>query len=115
MTAGDLFALNKLDLKSITSDDFSAKYVTGIIPIAGTGDYAKISSDGKQIQRYSFKSGKEIAVLFDVARVVGEKIDKFDGYIPSPDGKYLLIRTNTQPIYRRSFKAMRSYGNNRSQ
>ena len=105
MTAGDLFALNKLDLKSITSDDFSAKYVTGIIPIAGTGDYAKISSDGKQIQRYSFKSGKEIAVLFDVARVVGEKIDKFDGYIPSPDGKYLLIRTNTQPIYRRSFKA----------
>ncbi|UKK76927.1 S9 family peptidase [Segatella bryantii] len=105
MTAGNLFAVKQLDLKSITSGDFAAEYVSGIIPIKGSGDYAKISQDGRQIQRYSFKTGKQIAVLFDVSQAIGDKIDNFDGYIPSPDGKYLLIRTNTNYIYRRSYTA----------
>ena len=59
-------AAEKLDLKSITSGEFSASYVTGINPIEGTDLYASISNDGKQIVSYSFKSGKQVAVLFDI-------------------------------------------------
>lgn len=37
---------------------------------------------------------------------MGEKIKDFDGYIMSPDGKRMLIQTQTDCIYRRSFKAV---------
>jgi dipeptidyl-peptidase-4 len=32
-------------------------------------------------------------------------VDRVDGYIVSPDGKRMLIQTDTKPIYRRSFTA----------
>ena len=38
-------AAEKLDLKSITSGEFSASYVTGINPIEGTDLYASISNE----------------------------------------------------------------------
>ena len=36
---------------------------------------------------------------------MGCKIDGFDDYVLSPDGKRMLIQTKTERIYRRSFKA----------
>ncbi|MGV2541551.1 S9 family peptidase, partial [Bacillus pumilus] len=36
----------------------------------------------------------------------GERIEAFDGYVMSPDGRRMLIRTKTQPVYRRSYKAV---------
>ena len=53
----------------------------------------------------SFKTGKELSVLFDVKNTMGCKIDGFDDYVLSPDGKRMLIQTKTERIYRRSFKA----------
>lgn len=104
-TCTSLFATKKMDIKTIASGEFSAKTINGIDPIQGTDQYARISDDGKQILRYSFKTGEQTAVLFDVNRTMGEKIDKFDGYILSPKGDKMLIRTNTEKVYRHSFKA----------
>lgn len=95
----------KMSIKDITSGAFSAQTISGINPIEGTDQYASISQDGKQIIEYSFKTGKQTAVLFDVNNTMGMKIDKFDGYILSPKGDKMLIRTNTERIYRRSYKA----------
>ena len=67
MMVSAMQAAEKLDLKAITSGEFSASYVTGINPIEGTDLYASISNDGKQVVSYSFKTGKQVAVLFDVA------------------------------------------------
>ncbi len=97
-------AAEKLDLKSITSGEFSASYVTGINPIEGTDLYASISNDGKQIVSYSFKSGKQVAVLFDIHEAQAP-FESIDGYVMSPDGKQLLIITKSKAVYRRSFKA----------
>lgn len=97
-------AAERLDLKSITSGEFSASYVTGINPIEGTDLYASISSDGKQIVSYSFKTGKEISVLFDV-HTAHAPFESIDGYVISPDGKQLLVITKRKAVYRRSFKA----------
>lgn len=57
-------AADKLDLKAITSGEFAASYVTGINPIDGTDLYASISNDGKQVISYSFKTGKQVSILF---------------------------------------------------
>ena len=88
-------AAEKLDLKSITSGEFSASYVTGINPIEGTDLYASISNDGKQIVSYSFKSGKQVAVLFDIHEAQAP-FESIDGYVMSPDGKQLLVITRAR-------------------
>lgn len=106
MVYSDLQAAERMDLKAIAKGEFAAKTITGITPIEGTDHYARISSDGKQIVEYSFKTGKQTGVLFDVDNTMGEKITSFDGYTMSPDGKKMLIQTETKPIYRRSFRAV---------
>lgn len=98
-------ASDKMDLKRLAQGEFSASRISGIDPLAGTDQYAQISQDGKQIVQYSFKTGKKTGVLFDVDNTQGEKISSFDGYMMAPDGKRMLVRTNTQMIYRRSYKA----------
>ena len=103
MATSSVMAAGKIDLKSVTDGTFAAKRISGIDPLKGTDQYAQISQDGKQIVQYSFRTGKQTAVLFDVSNTVGEKIEAFDGYILSPDGKRMLIRTQTEPVYRRSY------------
>ena len=61
MMVSAMQAAEKLDLKAITSGEFSASYVTGFNPIEGTDLYASISNDGKQVVSYSFKTGKQVA------------------------------------------------------
>ena len=97
-------AADKLDLKSITSGAFTPAYVSGINPIEGTDLYANISSNGKQVVSYSFKTGKQVAVLLDLD-ASNAPFKSIDGYVISPDSKKILVITNRKAVYRRSFKA----------
>ena len=105
LATSQLLAGGKLDLKSITSGHFQGERLAEVKPLADGETYAQISRDGKQIIKYSFKTGKQVAVLFDVATVRGDVIPRIDGYIMSPDGKRMLIQTNTKYVYRRSYTA----------
>ena len=97
----------KLDLKSITGGEFRAESMASLKPLDDGESYSQVSSDGTKILKYSFKTGKQTGVLFDLNNVRGPKIriDRVDGYIISPDGKRMLIQTDTRYIYRRSFTA----------
>lgn len=106
MASSTLSAYEKMNLKDIAEGQFAAQRIDGINPIKGTDQYAQLSRDRKQIVQYSFKTGKQTAVLFDVNNTQGERVDQFDGYIMSPDGRYILIATQRQAVYRRSFKAV---------
>lgn len=99
-------ASDKINLKSLAQGEFAAQRISGIDPIDGTDQYAQVSPDGTQIVQYSFKTGKQTGILFDVNQTQGETLTAFDGYVMSPDGKRMLIRTKTEPIYRRSYKAV---------
>ena len=105
MTSSTILAKEKLDIPSITNGTFAAQRMSGIIPIEGTDQYARIENEGTMIKTYSFKTGKETGVLFDANHTMGESVKQIDGYIMSPDGKRMLIQTNTNSIYRRSFTA----------
>lgn len=105
MATLSVHSAKRITLKAIQDGAFAAERLSGIKPIAGTDQYARISKDGNRVVRYSFKTGKQTAVLFDVNHTMGSKIDSFDGYILSPDGAKMLIQTKTERIYRRSFKA----------
>ena len=105
LATSNVSADNKITLKDVTGKTFTPKYITGVDPIKGTDRYASISNDGRQIIESAFKTGNQTRVLFDIANTHGENIKQLDGYTLSPDGKRMLIQTNTHKIYRRSFTA----------
>ncbi|MBR1687036.1 MAG: S9 family peptidase, partial [Prevotella sp.] len=101
-TAGE-----RLGLKAITvGGEFYGEYLNRVEPMADGETYAQLSSDRRQIVTYSFKTGKPVGTLFDVATARGASLSHIDGYILSPDGRRLLIQTDTKPIYRHSFTAV---------
>ena len=105
MAMGQTLAGNALDLKEITKGAFRGETMSAIKPLADGESYAKMSADGKQIVRCSFRNGKQLDVLFDASTARGAKLDRIDGYVMSPDGKRMLIQTDTKSIYRHSFTA----------
>lgn len=96
-----------LELKDIVSGEFRPENIYGVIPIPNDGEhYSQMNSDGTQIIKYSFKTGKQVEILFDTKTTRGCSFKKFDGYSFSPDGMKLLIATNRTPIYRHSYTAV---------
>lgn len=98
-------AAQRLSLKDITAGEFRQEVMSAVEPLSDGETYAQISENGQQIVQFSFKTGKQVGVLFDAAKARGPKIGRIDDYIISPDGKRILIQTNTKAVYRRSFTA----------
>ena len=105
MAATHVLAGHKLDLKEITGGDFREETMSAVTPLSDGESYAQISRDGKQIVKYSFRTGKQTEVLFDASTARGPKVESIDGYIMSPTGRRILIQTDTKSIYRHSFTA----------
>lgn len=103
--ASAMLAGERLDLKAVAGGDFAGEALTRVEPMADGETYAQISKDGKQVVKYSFKTGKQVGVIFDANAVRVANIGSIDGYVMSPDGRRMLIQTHTKRIYRRSFTA----------
>ena len=101
-----IHAGEKLSLKDITRGEFRSEEMQAVCPLADGETYGQMSSDGKRVESYSFLTGQRVAVLFDVASARGAQLDRIDDYIMSPDGRRMLIQTQTKPIYRHSFTAV---------
>ena len=94
-------------LRNIVDGKYSPEYIYGVNPLNDGVSYSQLSSDGKQITRSSFRTGKQTGVIFDVSNVRSEvNLDRIDGYIMSPDEKKILIKTQTKKIYRRTDTAV---------
>lgn len=75
-------------------------------PLADGVSYAAISEDGKRIEVFSYKTGKQTGTLFDLDNVKGDvKISEFDGYELSENEKKILLWNDVEKIYRHSFTA----------
>ncbi|MBQ9286723.1 MAG: alpha/beta fold hydrolase [Bacteroidaceae bacterium] len=93
-----------LNLEDILRGTYAARGVYGVRPLADGDRYARM--DGHKITAYSFQTGAEAGVLFDVSNTKGDvKISSFSDYIISPDEQHILIQTDRQPIYRHSATA----------
>ena len=105
VAVSQLLAGQKLTLNDVTGGQFRGESISAVSPLADGESYAQISADGKQIVKYSFRTGKQTGVIFDAATARGAAVDRVEGYTMSPDGKHILIQTQTRAIYRRSFTA----------
>lgn len=97
----------KIKLQDVTNGVYWPKQINGVNPMNDGESYTQLSPDHKRIVRHSFKTGKEIATVFDVETARGsKKLPYIDGYIMSPDEHRILIQTETKGIYRRSYTAV---------
>lgn len=97
----------KIKLQDVTNGVYWPKQIDGVNPMNDGESYTQLSPDHKRIVRHSFKTGKEIATVFDVETARGaKKLPCIDGYIMSPDEHRILIQTETKGIYRRSYTAV---------
>ena len=97
--------------KNVELDDFS---VNGTFRAKGTGGIRSMNDgthyttleDGKKIVKYAYETGQQVAVLVDLENMRnGSPIEKFADYQFSNDEAKVLVYTNRENIYRRSFKA----------
>ena len=106
MSATGMAENGPLSLKSITGGEFYAHGIYGVNPLADSESYSQLV-DGKRIVVSSFKTGEQTGVLFDADNTKGKvKVSRIDGYIMSPNQKNILLRTQTQSIYRHSTTAV---------
>ena len=96
----------QVTLNDVARGTYRTEGIYGIKPMLDGEHYTQISRDGKKIVKYSFKTGKEVATVFDVETARNHTLRSFDDYIMSPDESKILIQTETKPIYRRSFTAV---------
>lgn len=102
-------SLAKAELTIVDYCDASIATPAGIKDITPLSDgefFAAISDDGKSIEKYSYKTGKKVGEIFSLNSVKGDlRIDDFEGFKISDNGKKILLWNNSEKIYRYSFRA----------
>ena len=100
-------AEGELNLNDLCNGMYSARGVNRVTPLQDGETYSCLSPDGKQVVTYSFRTGEQTGVLFDVANLKSKiQLSRIDGYIMSPTETHMLIKTQTKGIYRRSATAV---------
>lgn len=95
----------QITLDDVVNYKYYPKSVRGVKPMADGESYSCVSDNRQSIEKHSFKTGEVTEVLFDASEARGATIRVVEGYIISPDEKNILIETNRQQIYRRSYTA----------
>ncbi len=95
----------KITLEDIfVKSTFRAQSVYGLRSM-NDGTHYTTMENGKQIVKYSYQTGNQVEVLFDISKVEDAPISSFRSYEFSDDEKQILLTTNVKPIYRHSYTA----------
>ncbi|MFM9986320.1 MAG: S9 family peptidase [Flavobacteriales bacterium] len=91
-----------------TGREFSGDAFGGMTSMKDGLHYSALENSdafGSKIVKYSYATGKEVGVIATSVDVFGSASTSIDGYEFSADEKQILIQTETEGIYRYSFKA----------
>ena len=83
---------------------FRASSVEGLRSM-NDGTHYTTMENKTQIVKYSYETGTQVEILFDIAKVENAPINSFTDYTLSNDETKILLTTNKQSIYRHSFTA----------
>lgn len=105
-TAGAQTGDKSVSLKEITDGMFRQKTAVGEMRSLPDGEhYTAMNADRNMIVKYSYRTGKAVDTLFNATTARECEFTKFDGYTISSTGHHILVWRETEPIYRRSYKA----------
>lgn len=97
--------------KSFTLEDllkkrvFSSASVDGLKSMNDGIHYTTLSDDNRKIEKFSYKTGKSVATILNLDDFPDSKIKMIFDYEFSSGENRLLIQSNYEALYRRSFKA----------
>lgn len=94
-----------INLKDITEGKYRPKGVQPVVSAADGEHYFQADRQRTKIIKYSYKTGAEVGTILDLQTARDNTLSSFEGFVMSPDEKRLIVYTNSEPIYRRSFKA----------
>ena len=94
-----------MTIEEINAGVFSARPAgRGMRSMSDGLHYTMMDAGHRAILRYSFATGKLIDTLFSVDRARDCEFKRFDDYLLEPKGHHILLITNRESIYRRSWK-----------
>ncbi len=103
-----LLAFISINADNLLFDITDGKYKsdTGFSPKSmKDGEHYTLMTDNQTIVKYSYKTGEAIDTLLSINKVKIKLIDSFSGYIMSPSESKILVYTNVEKRYRRSYTA----------
>jgi dipeptidyl-peptidase-4 len=96
---------NSIQLREILERKYAPRGIGEIRSLPDGEHYTMLSSDGKAILRYAYKTTKVVDTLFHVENARETKLSRIEGYLISSTGFRILVWTDRESIYRRSWKA----------
>lgn len=97
--------ISAAQLDDFVSDKYQIKSTVKAISSEDGEYFAAADDDNTLVLKYEYKSGKVVDTLFNAAKARECPFDRFDGFDMSRDFKRILLYTDSEKIYRRSFKA----------
>ena len=101
---------NHLTLKSVRSSEWRAQSAPVFRSMADGKHYTAVANRGRAIVKYQYSNGQAVDTLLNLENVKpGDGVDiksvYINGYELSEDEQRILVYSNPEYIYRRSFKA----------
>ena len=96
---------NPIQLKDIVERKYASQGVEEMRSLSDGEHYTILNSDRKMILKCAYKTGKITDTLFNVNTTRETRLEKIEGYLISSTGYRILVWTNKESIYRRSWKA----------
>ena len=84
---------------------FAPQRATGMYSLNDGEHYTVIEEQGKKLVKYSYRTGKPVETLLDLSEEKYRQVSQIQNYTFSPDESHLLLATEMESIYRRSFTA----------
>ena len=106
-----LLATLGLHAQQLTLEDvvvkrtYAQKSVNGLASLNDGLNYTTLENMGKELVKYSYKTGEKVATLLDVSLLKNDSLKFITDYQFSSDESKVLLMTDRKPIYRRSFTA----------
>jgi dipeptidyl-peptidase-4 len=89
----------------VAKGTFVAKGIEQLRPMKDGAHYTVLEEGGQKVVKYAYASKKPVAVLVNVPELKKTTIESIQDYEFSSDETKMLVYTNRQNIYRRSFMA----------
>jgi dipeptidyl-peptidase-4 len=100
-----VFSQKKIELNDVVGRPlFVQKNITGLRSMNDGLNYTTKEADTR-IVKFSYKTGNQVEVLFDLSKIENPGFSRFSEYAISNDETKILFTTNQQSIYRHSFTA----------
>lgn len=99
------FSQKRIELSDVISRQvFVERSVTGLRSM-NDGLYYTTAENRTKIVKYSYKTGTQVEVLFDLSKIENPGFSEFSDYTFSDDETKILFTTNKKSLYRHSFTA----------